>query len=128
MKDDRLYLTHILERIERIRAHTAEGREHFFASDLTQDAVIRNLEIIGEAATKVSAELRQRYPETPWPLLTGMRNRLVHGYFDVNLLIVWNVVANELGPLENQVRAILAALNAAGLQIDSDASGSSPDP
>jgi uncharacterized protein with HEPN domain len=128
MKDDRLYLTHILERIERIRAQTAGGREHFFQSDAAQDAVIRNLEVIGEAAKKVSTQLRKQYPDTPWQRISGMRNRLIHDYFDVDLLIVWNVVATQLGPLETQVRAILAALDLADLQAGSDSSGSSPNP
>ena len=71
----------------------------FLASRLHQNAVIRSLQIIGEAAGKVSAAARARYSEVPWREITGMRHRLVHGYADVRLDVVWRVCQERLGPL-----------------------------
>jgi uncharacterized protein with HEPN domain len=107
MKDDRLYLTHILERIDRIRVHTSGGYEIFMAQDIIQDAVLRNLEVIGEAVKQISAELREQSPQIPWRRIAGMRDVLVHNYMGVDLDEVWNVVENELDKLEDQIRAIL---------------------
>jgi uncharacterized protein with HEPN domain len=72
----------------------------------TQDAVIRNLEIIGEAATKLSPELKAKYDEIPWGDIAGMRNRLIHGYFEVNLDIVWSTVEKVLPEFEAQIKAL----------------------
>ena len=71
----------------------------FFASRLHQNAVIRSLEIIGEAAGKVSAATVAAHPEIPWRDITGMRHRLIHGYGEVRLDIVWAVVREHLDPL-----------------------------
>ena len=74
-----------------------EGK--FRASRLHQNAVIRSLEVIGEAAGKVSAEVREGLSEVPWREIVGMRHRLIHGYADVRLDLVWRVVTERLGPL-----------------------------
>jgi uncharacterized protein with HEPN domain len=74
MRDDRLYLAHILERIARIRAHTSGGYEAFIEQVLVQDAVLRNLEVIGEAVKQISTELRDQYPQVPWRRIAGMRD------------------------------------------------------
>ena len=71
----------------------------FLASRLHQNAAIRSLEIIGEAAGKVSADAKTAHPEIPWREMTGMRHRLVHGYADVRLDIVWIVLRERLDPL-----------------------------
>lgn len=71
----------------------------FAASKLHQSAVIRSLEVIGEAASKVSPEFQKRHPEIPWSEIVGMRNRLIHAYNEVRLDIVWEVVQNRLPPL-----------------------------
>ena len=70
-------------------------------------AVLRALEIMGEAAGKVSEELRSLAPGIPWSAIVGMRNRLIHGYFDVDTKVVWNTVVNELPALVRQLRALL---------------------
>jgi uncharacterized protein with HEPN domain len=71
----------------------------FLASRLRQNATIRSLEVIGEAAGKVSAATRAAHPEIPWREITAMRHRLIHGYADVRLDLVWSVLRDRLGPL-----------------------------
>ncbi|VVM06468.1 HepT-like ribonuclease domain-containing protein [Methylacidimicrobium tartarophylax] len=90
---DQDYLEHIQEAISKIQRFTAGKSEADFLSDaLLQDAVIRNLEIIGEAVSKLSADLKTEHGDVPWGEISGMRNRLIHGYMTVNLEIVWSTV------------------------------------
>jgi uncharacterized protein with HEPN domain len=108
MKDDRVYLLHIRDAIERIESYTAEGKEAFVAAMMAQDAVIRNLEIIGEAVKNLSAETRDRCLDIPWKQIAGMRDVLIHEYFGVRIETVWNVVVNRLPQLKSRVEALLA--------------------
>ena len=96
MKDDLLYVQHIHEAIQRILDFTSAGEEAFREDLKTQDAVVRNLQVIGEAAKKVSAETRAAHPEVPWKSMAGMRDRVVHDYFGVSLDMVWSVVEKHL--------------------------------
>ncbi len=98
MKDDRVYIYHILDSIEYIFSDTAEGEKTFFEDRRIRDAVIRNLEIIGEAVKNMSGELKIKYPQIPWRQIAGMRDKLIHEYFGVNLNIVWDTV-NEFLPV-----------------------------
>jgi len=83
---DRDYLQHILEAIGKIQRFVAGKSEaDFFADDMAQDAVIRNLEIIGEAVTKLSPQFKTAHSDVPWGEIAGMRNRLIHGYVSVNM-------------------------------------------
>lgn len=94
---DQDYLAHIREAICKIERFTKGKTERdFLSDDLLQDAVIRNLEVIGEAVTKLSPDLKGRHPDVPWGEIAGMRNRLVHAYMTVNLEIVWNTVQKVL--------------------------------
>lgn len=77
------------------------------ADTMRQDAIIRNLEIIGEAAGRVSSELRSTHPEVPWSALVGHRNVLIHDYRRLVLGLVWRVVSEDIGPLRNAISAIL---------------------
>jgi uncharacterized protein with HEPN domain len=108
MKDDTLYLRHILDAIDRIVSYTSAGREAFRRDLKTQDAVIRNLQVIGEAAKRMSGETRASHPDVPWKDMAGIRDRVVHDYFGVSLDIVWDVVENHLPALREQLAELLS--------------------
>ena len=85
---------------------------HKRREDLDQDrmltlALIKAIEIVGEAGSKISPEFRERHPEIPWPAILGMRNKLVHAYFQIDLDVVWHTTTNELQPLVESLTAIL---------------------
>jgi len=107
-RDFRLYLDDILDAINQIQTYVAGLDERDFAADRkTQDAVIRNLEIIGEAAGSLPSDVQDRAEEIEWRKIKGLRNILIHGYFGINLPIIWDVVQNKLGPLEKVCRKLL---------------------
>lgn len=108
MKDDRVYLLHVRDALEAIATYTVAGRDAFMADRKTQDAVIRNLEIIGEAVKRLSASLTNAHPGVRWRQIAGMRDKLVHDYFGVDLDLVWGVVERELPTLRREVDAMLA--------------------
>lgn len=104
-RDFRLYLDDILKAIHQIRSYMADQDEEAFSTDRkTQDAVIRNLEIIGEAAGKLSDQFHTTDPEIDWRKIKGLRNILIHEYFGINLPIIWDVIHSKLGPLETVCR------------------------
>ncbi len=107
-RDWRLSLDDILDAIGKIRQYV-EGIDasQFIVDEKTQDAVIRNLGIIGEAARNLPEEVTARAPEVEWRKIIAMRNLLAHVYFGVSLPIVWDVVTNKLGPLEVACRSLL---------------------
>ena len=106
-RTDEDFLSDIQEATRRIKVYTAGMTyEAFLADTKTQDAVIRNLEIIGEATKNLSTELRTRYPDVPWKGMAGVRDRRIHHYFGVNLDIVWHIVTAELSTLALQVEVI----------------------
>jgi len=107
VKDDAVYLKHIRDSIARIESYTAGGREAFFRDSMVQDAVIRNLEVIGEAVKNLSSGLRRRHPAIPWRSITALRNVLIHEYFGVDLEIVWRVVSRRLPTLKRSVLTLL---------------------
>ena len=104
---DALYLGHIRTAIADIRNFTAEGAAHFKVDRKTQSAVIRQLEIIGEAVKNLSATLTASEPDVPWRLIAGTRDRLIHAYFSVSLDAVWSMVKQDLPPLSGNVNRIL---------------------
>jgi len=103
-RPEREYLTDIVEAGRRIITYLANMEYAAFLQDTkTQDAVVRNLEIIGEAAKQVSEEFKNASPQIPWKNIAGMRDKLIHDYFGVNLDIVWNVVKQDLPVLLNHL-------------------------
>ena len=110
MKDDRVYLIHIWECIQRIESYSIEGRSAFLASTMMQDAIIRNFEIIGEATKHLSLELRQSHPEIQWRGLAGFRDVLIHNYMGVDLVEVWNIIENDLIQIKSSLEPIMTEL------------------
>lgn len=108
MKDDRVYLAHIRDALDRVAEYTEDGRDSFFRDRRTQDAVVRNLEIVGEAAKHLSSKAKEGAPHVPWKVISGMRDKLIHEYFGVNLEIVWQVVEKELPLLRRQIDHLLS--------------------
>ena len=103
-KDPQVYLAHMRAAIEIIREYTKEGKDAFFRDQRTQDAVIRNLEIIGEAAKNLPPEMTARHDSVPWKNIAGMRDQLIHHYFGVDLKLVWGVVENRLDELHKAIQ------------------------
>ena len=108
-KDDKVYLVHIQEAIAKIRSYTAGGRDEFMESSLIQDGVVRNFEIIGEAAKRLSDEAKLKRPEVPWRAVSGFRDVLIHDYMGVDLEEVWRIVESRLSELNDAVEALLDA-------------------
>ena len=107
MKDDRVYLQHIRDAIDDIATYTSVGRGAFFADRMRQDATLRKLEVIGQAVKNLSEDMKSRQPHIPWKQIAGMRDKVIHDYFGVNLEIVWAVVEKELPKLAEAIRASL---------------------
>lgn len=108
MTSDKLYFQHILQAVKKIKKYTSEGSTEFLGNTEKQDAVIRNFEIIGEAAKLISAEMRERFPDIDYSGFARFRDRLSHGYFSVNLEIVWDTIENDIPTLHTHVEQILA--------------------
>jgi uncharacterized protein with HEPN domain len=107
-RSDKQLLLDMLEAIERALSYTkGMSLEGFTKDQLVRDAVMRNIQIIGEAANRTSKQFRETTPQLEWTKIIGMRHRLVHDYFDIEESIVWRVVADFLPPLAIQLREIL---------------------
>jgi uncharacterized protein with HEPN domain len=107
VKDDRLYLQHILDAVEKITSYASCGREEFMRNTMVQDAIVRNLEIIGEATKQLGDETRQGLPDIPWHDIARFRDVLIHHYMGVDLKRVWNVVETHLPALRDGVATFL---------------------
>ena len=107
MRDDRVYLFHLRDAARRVLDYTEPGRDAFLSDPMIQDAALRNLEVIGEAAKSLSPGFRDAHAEIPWKLMAGMRDRLIHEYFGVDLELVWQVVARELPEIASKIDSIL---------------------
>lgn len=97
----------IIEAINRIMTYIDNLTYNEFLNDLkTQDAIVRNIEIIGEAVKKIPHHIRQKYPRIPWKEIAGTRDKLIHDYFGVNFDIVWAIIKNDLPKLKKQLESM----------------------
>lgn len=107
MKSDLLYPSNIQGCIQRIKSYTVEGKEAFLETPMTQDAVIRNFEIIGKATKRLSPELKSVYSDVDWKQIAGLRDILIHGYLKVNLNRVWGIIEQNPPQLKQTIEEIL---------------------
>lgn len=111
MRDYRLYLSDIQEAANKIITFTkGYSYKKFSADERTVDAVIRNLEVIGEASKHVPKRLKDQYPEVDWHAMVGLRNIIAHEYFGVDLKIIWKTVRERIPELNKQIKSIIADL------------------
>ena len=109
MKTNTIYLSHILDETTFIPQTTATlTYETFKQNPLIQKAIIRSLEIIGEATKNISREYRDEHPEIPWKTMAGLRDRLIHAYFSINITQVWEVITDDIPLLHIQIQKLLS--------------------
>jgi uncharacterized protein with HEPN domain len=106
--EDKVYLKHILEAIFRIEEYIKDVEyNRFMDNHLIQDGVIRQIEIIGEAAKRLSEELRNKHLDIPWKDIAGMRDKLIHNYLGVDIDAVWETVEKDIPELKYKIESIL---------------------
>jgi uncharacterized protein with HEPN domain len=110
-KDSLVFIKHILDSINDVEEYTKNisNKEKFFQKKVVCDAVIRKIEIMGEAVKNIPLSFRNKYPKIPWKGVAGMRDKLSHLYFDIDLNRVWNVVKEDIPKLKKQIKEILKA-------------------
>lgn len=106
MKDDRIYIDHILECIDWITHYTAGGKNVFFFDRKTQSATLRELQTLAESTQRLSNELKEAHPEVPWESISGFRNVLVHGYLGIRLERIWEIIERDLPVFRATLEAI----------------------
>jgi uncharacterized protein with HEPN domain len=111
-RSPRPFLQDILDSIERVERFSGDlDLAGFLQDDMAQDAIVRRIEVIGEAVSRLPDALKTRHPEVPWQDIKDMRNRLIHDYGQVDLALVWAVVERELPVLKRKVQAIIGGLD-----------------
>lgn len=111
LRSMRYSLEDIIECIHKVQNYASRGRDSFFEDEILQDAIIRRLEIIGEASNRLPKEMLERYPQIPWRQIIGFRNIAIHEYFRVDLHLVWSLVeSEELESLKSVATKMLSEL------------------
>lgn len=111
MKDPKVFLMHIMDSIEKIEDFTNDKTKEDFLEDIQlQDATIRRIEIIGEASKNIPEEFKTQYPAVPWSEMARTRDKLIHGYFGVDLQLTWDIVQHDLPELKEKIHQILEYL------------------
>lgn len=107
-RDETVYLRHILDAIDSIEEYTRGMSENeFFSNSMAHDAVVRQLEVIGEASNNISDDFQDRHPKIPWGKMIGIRNKIIHEYFNINYAIVWDTIQDDLPMLKKLIKKIL---------------------
>lgn len=107
-RDDTVYLRHILDAINLIEEYLrGVSYDDFMINRMFQDAVIREIEIMGEATKNLSTELRDKYPNIPWKKMAGMKDKLIHGYFGVDLDAVWDTATKDIHELKDKIQKVI---------------------
>lgn len=108
---NRLFIRHIYDAIDKIEKRVKEiSKEEFLRDDVIQDAIVRQFEILGEAINNLSDEIEEKYSQIEWSKAVGLRNALIHGYFDVDFNIVWDTIKNDLPSFKIQINEIIKDL------------------
>lgn len=108
-KDPQVFIGHIVESIELIETYSEDlTTDKFKKNTVIQDAIIRRLEIIGEAVKNISISFKEKHPEIPWKQMAGMRDILIHEYFDIDLSLTWSVVKLELPSVKVKLQKLLS--------------------
>ena len=107
MKDDKLYLIHIQECLDRIERYIEIGKEGYFSDTKTQDAILRNLQTLAESTRRLSEPLKKKYPGIDWRAIAAFRNVAVHDYLGIDAEQIWDIIQNDIPSLLQGIRTIL---------------------
>jgi uncharacterized protein with HEPN domain len=111
MKENSVYLRHILDCIRRIEDDTICGQDEFIASHTYQDAVLRNLQTLAESAQRLSENIKKEHPEVEWQSISAFRNVLVHDYLGIDIDRIWEIVQKDIPKLKSSIQNILDTIN-----------------
>ncbi len=107
--EDTVRLRHILDAAQEALGFVKDRRRDDFEKDrILVLALIKEVEIIGEAASRISAGMKARHPQIPWAMITGMRNHLIHVYFDIDFDLLWKTITEDLPPLASEIEKVLS--------------------